>query len=124
LSLDFDDLFRKGFAFDSIEGAFEIDNGNAYTNSLLMSGPSARIDVSGRTGLEAKDYDQRVVVTPALSDTLPLAGALFGPIGAGAGAVFFLGQKLFKGIPDQIDRILSREYVVTGTWDDPSIEKI
>jgi uncharacterized protein (TIGR02099 family) len=124
LSLDFDDLFRKGFAFDSIDGLFMIENGNAYTNSLFMDGPAARIDVSGRTGLDAKDYDQHVVVTPALSNTLPVAGALFGPIGAGAGAVYYLGQKLFKSIPEQIDKFLSREYAVTGSWDNPSIERI
>lgn len=124
LSLDFDDIFGKGFAFDSIDGMFMIENGNAYTNSLFMDGPAARIDVSGRTGLDAKDYDQRVVVTPALSNTLPVAGALFGPIGAGAGAVYYLGQKLFKSIPEQIDKFLSREYAVTGSWDNPSVERI
>ena len=124
LSLDFDDLFGKGFAFDRIDGVFTLDRGDAYTEDLHMVGPSARIDVSGRTGLAHKDYDQRVVVTPALSDTLPMAGALFGPIGAGAGAVYFLGQKLFKAIPEQVDRLLSRVYAVTGSWDDPVIEKI
>ena len=124
LSLDFDDLFRKGFAFDSIEGSFLLANGNAYTNSLMMEGPAARIDVSGRTGLEAKDYDQRVVVTPALSNSIPIAGALFGPIGVGAGAVYYLGQKMFKSIPEQIDRFLSREYSITGSWENPSIDRI
>jgi len=124
LSLDFDDLFRKGFAFDSIEGSFLLANGNAYTNSLVMEGPAARIDVSGRTGLEAKDYDQRVVVTPALSNSIPIAGALFGPIGVGAGAVYYLGQKMFKSIPEQIDRFLSREYTITGSWENPSIDRI
>ncbi|MEX2480451.1 MAG: YhdP family protein [Gammaproteobacteria bacterium] len=124
LSLDFDDLFRKGFAFDNIDGVFMLENGNAYTNSLSMTGPSATIDVAGRAGLAARDYDQRVVVTPALSDTLPVAGALFGPIGAGVGAVYFLGQKLFKSIPENVNKLLSREYLVTGSWDDPIIEKL
>jgi uncharacterized protein YhdP len=124
LSFDFDDLFEKGFAFDSIAGTFEIEAGNAYTNDLIMEGPSARVDISGRTGLGAKDYDQRVRVTPSLSNTLPVAGALFGPIGAGAGAVYFIGGKMFKSIPEQINRLLSREYSVTGTWQDPTVERI
>ena len=80
--------------------------------------------MSGRTGLQDQDYDQRVIVTPSVSDTLPVAGALFGPIGAGAGAVYFLGQKMFKSLPEQIDKILRREYLVTGSWNDPNIEKI
>ena len=124
LLLDFDDLFRKGFKFDLIKGVFEIENGNAYTNSLLIEGPAARIDISGRTGLAEQDYDQHMVVTPALSNSIPVAGALFGPIGVGAGAVYYLGQKMFKSIPRQIDKFLSREYSITGPWDNPSVEKI
>ena len=124
LSLDFNDLFRKGFAFDRIEGAFELDHGNAYTNSLLMNGPAARIDISGRTGLADQDYDQRVTVTPALSDSIPVAGAFFGPAGIGVGAVLYLGQKMFKSIPEQVDKFLSREYSITGGWSQPVIERI
>ncbi len=124
LSLDFNDLFRKGFTFDAIDGVFELDHGNAYTNSLLMAGPSARIDISGRTGLAEQDYDQRVTVTPALSNTIPVASALFGPAGIGVGAVIFLGQKMFKSIPEQVDKFLSREYSITGGWKQPVIERI
>ena len=124
LSLDFNDLFKKGFTFDKIEGVFELDRGNAYTNSLLMNGPSARIDISGRTGLADQDYDQRVTVTPALSNTIPVASALFGPAGIGVGAVIYLGQKMFKSIPEQVDKFLSREYSITGPWEQPVIERI
>jgi uncharacterized protein YhdP len=124
LLLDFEDLFQKGFAFDRIGGVFELDDGNAYTNSLLMEGPAARIDISGRIGLAVKDYDQHVVVTPALSNTLPLAGALFGPIGVGAGAVYYLGQKMFKSIPEHVNKFLSRDYSITGSWENPVVERI
>ena len=124
LSLDFNDLFRKGLTFDAIKGTFELDGGNAYTNSLLMTGPSARIDISGRIGLTEQDYDQRATVTPTLSNTIPVASALFGPAGIGVGAVIFLGQKMFKSIPEQVDKILSREYSITGQWDQPIIERI
>ena len=124
LTLDFDDLFRKGFAFDHIDGVFELENGNAYTNGLLMDGPSARIAISGRTGLTENDYDQHMTVTPALSSSLPVAAALFGPIGIGAGAVYFLGQKMFKAIPKRIDKLLSREYSITGSWGNPTVNRI
>ncbi|MEM7540093.1 MAG: AsmA-like C-terminal region-containing protein [Pseudomonadota bacterium] len=124
LSLDFDDLFNKGFAFDTIEGKFLLEDGNAYTDSLVVAGPAARVDVSGRTGLAQQDYDQHVVVTPALSDSFPVASALFGPVGVGVGAAVYLGQKVFKSIPEQVDRVLSKEYTVTGSWEDPVIEKI
>ncbi|MEM7468094.1 MAG: YhdP family protein [Pseudomonadota bacterium] len=124
LALDFNDLFAKGFAFDNIVGNFSIDEGHAYTNGLIMDGPSARIQISGRTGLSEQDYDQRVTVTPALSNSIPVASALFGPAGIGVGAVIYLGQKMFKSIPEQVDKILTREYSITGEWSSPVIEKI
>jgi uncharacterized protein (TIGR02099 family) len=124
LSLDFEDLFDKGLVFDQIAGVFQLQDGNAYTNSLLIEGPSARFDIAGRTGLAAKDYDQHIVVTPALSNSLPLAGALFGPIGAGAGAAYYIGSKMFKSIPEQMNRFLSRKYTITGSWDNPVVKRI
>ncbi len=124
LTLDFEDLFDKGLVFDRIAGVFQLQDGNAYTNSLLIEGPSARFDIAGRTGLAAKDYDQHIVVTPALSNSLPLAGALFGPIGAGAGAAYFIGSKMFKSIPEQMNRFLSRKYTITGSWDNPVVKRI
>jgi uncharacterized protein (TIGR02099 family) len=123
LSLDFSDLFGKGFTFDSIEGSFTLESGNAYTNNLSMIGPSADIGITGRTGLIEKDYDQIVTVTPQVSDSLPLASALFGPIGAGVGAVLFLAGELFQSIPKQIDKLLRYQYTIRGSWDDPLVEK-
>lgn len=123
LSLDFTDLFSKGFAFDLIDGTFTIENGNAYTNNLTMTGPSAKVDVTGRVGLKDKDYDQLVTVTPQFSDSLPVASALFGPIGMGVGAVIFLTNELFKSVPKNIDKLLRYQYTITGLWDDPVIKK-
>ena len=123
LSLDFSDLFGKGFTFDQIAGTFTIESGNAYTNNLSMTGPSANIEITGRTGLIDKDYDQIVTVTPQVSDTLPLASALFGPIGVGVGAVIFLAGELFDTIPRQIDKILRYQYTISGSWDNPVVEK-
>ncbi len=124
LSLDFADLFQKGYVFDRIEGWFELENGNAYTNSLLMEGPSSRVEITGRTGLAQKDYDQRATVTPALSKSIPIASALFGPAGIGVGAAIYLGQKVFKQIPDQLDKFLRKQYSITGPWDNPQVEKL
>lgn len=124
LSLDFSDLFEKGFAFDRIDGQFTLDDGNAYTNNLVMDGPAARVEVTGRTGLKTQDYDQRASVTPKFSSTLPVASALFGPIGAAVGGVLLLGQEVFKGLPRQIDRMLGARYAITGSWNSPVISRI
>ena len=42
LAFDFRDLFEQGFAFDSITGDVEIDDGVARTNNLRMRGSCRR----------------------------------------------------------------------------------
>jgi len=119
LLLDFSDLFKKGFSYDRIEGDFTVEDGNAYTNNLIMEGPSAKIVISGRTGLASEDYDQLVTVTPSLSGSLAVAGAVAGgPLGAAAA---ILAERLFKR---QIRKITSHQYTVKGTWDDPVIKLV
>lgn len=119
LSLDFSDFFQKGFAFDRVVGEFRLENGNAYTDNLVMAGPSAKIRVSGRTGLAAKDYDQVVTVKPQIGSSLPLAGILAG--GVGIGAAILLAQQLFK---PQIDDIAGYQYTIKGAWSDPQVERV
>ena len=124
LSLDFNDLFKKGFTFDQISGDFDIDRGNAYTNNLNMTGTSANINITGRIGLSDQDYDQLITVTPSVSDSLPVASALFGPIGAGVGAAIFLAEKVIPLIPDTINKVLEKQYTLTGKWDEPVVEPL
>jgi uncharacterized protein YhdP len=124
LLLDFGDLFGKGYSFNSMSGTFRLEEGHAYTSDFTVLGPSARIDISGRIGLVAADYDQRVTVTPEIAGTLPLAGAIFGPAGIGVGAAVYLGEKIFRSIPEKFDSLLKREYTLTGTWQDPVLERI
>lgn len=119
LSLDFSDLFQKGFAFDRIEGNFVIENGQAETDNLFMDGPSAHILARGRVGLAAEDYDQRVTVIPNMSGGLPLAAALAG--GVVPGAAMLLVERLFK---PQIDNVGRVEYQVTGPWSAPVVERV
>ena len=124
LSLDFTDLFGKGMAFDRIEGTFDITGGNAFTNDLHLRGPSADVAIAGRTGLAVQDYDQIVTVTPQVTESLPVAGALFGPVGIGVGAVIYLAGEIFDSITQGIGDLLQYQYTVTGSWDNPVIEKI
>lgn len=119
LVLDFRDLFQKGLAFSRIEGDFSLRGGEAYTSNLVMESAAALIRVEGRTGLVARDYDQRITVVPNLSGTAPVVGALaFGPQ---VGAVMLLFQRLLK---KNVDEAARTEYRVTGSWDQPVIEKV
>lgn len=119
LSLDFSDFFRSGMSFNSINGHFRFEDGNAWTDDLAISGPAADIEISGRTGLAARDYDQEMVVTPHAGATLPLVGAVAGgPVGAAAGLVM---QGLLS---KQIGRATRSHYHVGGTWEHPDIDLI
>lgn len=119
LSLDFSDIFQKGFSFDRIEGDFALAGGNATTKNLIMDGPAARIEAQGRIGLDTRDYDQVVTVNPNVTSSLPVAGAVVGGVGVGAAILF--AQKLLE---PEIDKATRIKYSVTGPWDNPVITRI
>ena len=119
LSLDFSDMFRKGFSFDKIEGDFILKGGVATTENLVMEGPAARLEAQGKIGLSARNYDQVVTVTPNVSSSLPVAGAVVG--GMGVGAAILLAQQLLE---PEIDKATRVKYSVTGQWDDPVIKRL
>ncbi len=119
LRLDFGDLFASGLSFDSIEGKFVLDRGNAHTDNLVIEGPTAKITIKGRTGFAEQDYDQLITVVPEVGGTLPLVGALAG--GPGGAAAAFLLQNVFGR---QIDKMTQFHYSVTGAWDEPVVELI
>jgi len=122
LSLDFSDLFEKGFSFDEISGSFVIDDGNAYTNDLFVEGPAAKIEISGRIGLVDQDYDELVTVIPYVKTGISLAGTLAG--GPAVGAVLLVAETLLQDRLGPLNRIAQKQYSVTGPWEDPVIEKL
>jgi uncharacterized protein (TIGR02099 family) len=121
LTLDFTDLFGEGFSFDRIDGDFVLDNGNAYTGNMLIDGPAAKIEISGRVGLAAQDYDELVTVTPYLNSSLPLAGALAG--GPAVGAVVIVAEKLLEGRL-RVNELARKQYEVTGSWANPVVKRL
>jgi len=119
LALDFRDTFKSGFQFDEINGDLTFHDGNAYTDNLTTTSPVAQITVEGRTGYLQQDFDQKVVVTPKVSGSLPVAGGLL--FGLEIGAAIVLLDKL---LGEEINKASSREYHVTGTWQEPVITEI
>ena len=114
LTLDFSDLTKEGFSFDKIAGSLVISDGNAYTEDFVLEGSSAIIEISGRTGLAKRDYDQLIKVTPQVSSSLPLAGAIAG--GPAVGAAVYLAERL---VGKRFNRMAQVRYKVTGSWDNP-----
>jgi uncharacterized protein (TIGR02099 family) len=119
LSLDFSDLLSKGLSYDSIRGDFRLEHGDAYTDNLVLRGPSAEIGIIGRTGLDTRDYDQTAVVTGSIGNSLPLVGALAGGPVVGAGLLLF--SQIFK---QPLKGIARGYYRITGPWDNPNVQRV
>ena len=118
LALDFSDLTDKGLAFDTARGDFDLREGSAYTDDLLVKGPAAEIGLIGRVGLKNKDYDQTAVVTGSVGNSLPLAALAGGPVVAGAVLLF---TQVFK---QPLKGLARGYYRITGSWDNPIVERI
>jgi uncharacterized protein (TIGR02099 family) len=121
LALDFSDLTDKGLAFDSVHGDFDLSDGNAKTENVLLKGPAAEIGLIGRVGLKNKDYDQTAVITTSVGNSLsiPVASTLVcGPV-CGAAALLF--TQVFK---QPLKGLARGYYRITGSWDNPTVERI
>jgi len=119
LSLDFSDVTDKGFSFDKLHADFQINDGEAYTNNLLLSGPQAEVGMVGRVGLGKHDYDQTAVVTGDIGGSLSVASAVVaGPV---IGAAVLAFTRLFK---EPLKGVTRRYYHITGPWEDPIVERI
>jgi len=118
LALDFSDVTDKGFAFDTVRGDFALRDGSATTDDIVVKGPAAQIGLIGRVGLKNRDYDQTAVVTGNVSSTLALPAFAAGPI---VGGVALLFTQLFK---QELKGLVRGYYRITGTWDNPTVERI
>jgi len=119
LALDFRDVFNKGFGFDEITGDFNLIDGNAFTDNLMLTGPGAEIGVVGRTGLRDRDYEQQAIVTAEPGNMLPVVGALVA--GAGVGAALLIFTRIFK---KPLKGIGQAAYCIRGSWDEPAVERL
>lgn len=119
LTLDFSPVFGKGLIYDQIHGDVTIEKGNAYTHNFTIHGPATQIDVGGRVGLAAEDYDLTIELQPKLSDALTLAS--WGAWGPQVAVAVLAVQKIFK---KQIAAGTRISYIVKGPWDNPVMTKL
>ncbi|MGB5719406.1 MAG: YhdP family protein [Woeseiaceae bacterium] len=117
LSLDFRDVFNKGFGFDKIAGSFRIVDGDAFTCDLSLEGPAADIGIVGRASLAKRDYDQAAVVSANVGNTLPIVGAVVA--GPQVAAALLLFSQIFKKPLQEVGQVY---YGIGGTWDEPLVD--
>jgi uncharacterized protein YhdP len=118
-SLDFRDVFSRGFAFDEILGEITVDRGVASTDKFLIVGPAAKVLMGGSVDLARETQKLELKVSPQVSEGVAIAtGLLGGPIAALA---TFVAQKLLK---DPFGDLVAFRYSVTGSWADPVVTRI
>ncbi len=119
LLLDFRDVFQEGFAFDNIGGDFRINAGVLQTNNLRMRGVQAAVLMEGQADIGLETQDLRVFVVPEINaGTASLAYAAINPaLGLGT----FVAQWLLRR---PLIAANTREFRITGKWDDPKIERV
>jgi uncharacterized protein YhdP len=84
-----------------------------------MKGPAATVKMSGVARLSDETVQLRVKVSPKLSESVAVAGALIGGPLAGLGALAV--QKVLK---DPFEEATSYEMLVNGPWAEPNVAKL
>lgn len=118
ITLDFKDVFSEGFAFDSIAGKLAVQKGVMRTERLQIDGPSARVVMRGDVDLKRETQRLNVNVLPELGDTAALGVAIVNPA---AGLATWLASKVLQ---NPLGTMFGYNYLITGTWDEPKVEKL
>jgi uncharacterized protein (TIGR02099 family) len=118
ITLDFRDVFSKGFQFDRIGASAQLEAGVLKVREFRMRGSAAEVEMSGEVDLAQETQDLRVRVLPSLADTASLGVALVNPV---AGVAAVIAQRILK---NPLGQIFAFDYTVSGSWSDPKVAKI
>jgi len=113
LSLDFRDVFAKGFFYDEMRGSVQITEGKADTRDTKIDGGAGEMEIYGYTDLVARELNYNVNFTPNVTGNLPvLVYFMVNP--PTALAALALDQVLTSA------KVISNvNYSITGTLEEP-----
>jgi uncharacterized protein (TIGR02099 family) len=120
ITLDFRDIFSNGFAFDRVGGDVQIDRGVMSTQNFEIVGPAAEVKMTGDITLPTERANLTFTVAPKLDETVALSAGLF-TLNPLVGVVVYVGQKV---IGNPFEKLFSFKYAVSGTWDNPEVERL
>ena len=118
LSLDFRDVFAKGFFYDDMSGTLQITDGRAFTDDTEIDGGAGEIVINGYTDLNSGGLNYNVSFAPNVTGNLPFL-------------VYFLATPPTALAALAIDQVLTSakvisnvNYHVSGTISDPSFTEV
>ncbi|MFY9316918.1 MAG: YhdP family protein [Burkholderiales bacterium] len=118
ISMDFRDVFSKGFQFDKITSNLAIERGVMAVKDFHMNGPAADVMMNGQVDLSLETQNLNVKVIPQLGDTASTVVGLVNPI---AGVATLIAGRLMK---NPLGKIFAFDYSISGTWSDPKVDKL
>ncbi len=116
LRLDFSDMLSKGLTFNSIRGHFDLHDGDAITNNLVMDAVPALINIKGIAHLAEHSLDYRATVLPKSSAALPIAGTIVDRV------VTFTLETVTGNSQDGF--LMGSEYKILGSWQNPQVIRL
>ncbi|HEY5637185.1 MAG TPA: YhdP family protein, partial [Burkholderiales bacterium] len=118
IALDFRDVFSKGFKWDRITSALEVERGVLATKDFRMRGPAAEVEMAGTTNLAVEMQDLKVRVIPNFGDTASTVVGFVNPV---VGLATMIASRVLK---NPLGKILAYDYTIKGSWSDPKIERV
>lgn len=118
LSLDFRDVFAKGFFYDEIAGTIVLENGLALTDDTVVDGGAGEIEIMGYSDLVNRELNYQMSFAPNVTGNLPaLVYFMVNPptaLAALAVNEVLTSAKVFSNV----------NYSVRGTFSDPVITEV
>jgi len=120
MRLDFSDVYRRGMAFEEIDGVLDFDSGMVRSaRPMTIIGPSSSFRIAAELDVISEELNGDIIVTLPVSRNLPWYAAyailLANPI---TGAGVLVAERVFR---DQIDRFSSARYRLRGNLEDPEV---
>ena len=120
IRFDFTDLYRRGIAFEDIDGVLTIEDGLLRADETLrIVGPSSSFAITGEMNLVTQELDGELIVTLPVSSNLPWYAASAALVNPLAGAGVWVAERIFR---DQIERYSSARYRISGDVEQPAVE--
>lgn len=110
LTLNFYDVFGKGFGFDELNGHISIKSGVASVDDLYIAGSAAELILKGEWDLVNETQTLNLKVFPSFGLATPIAG--------------IAAMIAKRALQDPFDRVLLNEYAITGSWSDPVVVRL
>jgi uncharacterized protein (TIGR02099 family) len=117
VTLDFRDVFSKGFQYDRITAGGHVERGVMALGDFRMRGSAAQVEMSGTVDLAKETQDLKVRVIPSLGDSAAAALAFLNPL------LIFPAVVADRVLKNPLGHIFSFEYAVTGTWSNPNVRR-